>query len=37
MFGDTLENKEEFKEFAKNCMNFVYFDERAGKVNIMEV
>ena len=37
MFGDTLKNKEDFKEFAKNCMNFVYFDERAGKVNIMEV
>ena len=32
MCGDTLKNKEAFKEFAKNCMDFVYFDENTTKV-----
>lgn len=32
MCGDTLKNKEVFKEFAKNCMDFVYFDENTTKV-----
>ena len=34
MCKETFKNKKEFKEFAKNCMDFVYFDESSGKVSV---
>ncbi len=32
MYRNTFKSKEEFKEFAKNCMDFVYFDEKHTKI-----
>lgn len=38
IWKETFKSKEEFKEFAKNCMDFVYFDEHSGNiVHNMEV
>lgn len=34
MYRETFKSKKEFKKFAKNCMNFVYFDEMSGKINL---
>ena len=33
---ETFESKEKFKEFAKNCMDFVYFDEKKANL-VVEV
>lgn len=37
MFGETFKSEEDFKEFAKNCMDFVHFDERANLVHVDEL
>lgn len=34
MYRETFKSKKEFKEFARNCMDFVYFDEMSGKINV---
>lgn len=31
---NILSNSGEFKEFSKNCMDFVYFDDKTAKINI---
>ena len=33
IWQETFKNKSEFKEFARNCIEFVYFDDHAGTVN----
>jgi len=36
MLGETLKNKKDFKKFAKNCMDFVYFDEKTTRVDLTD-
>ena len=33
IWQETFKNKSEFKEFARNCIEFVYFDDHTGTVN----
>jgi len=37
MMEDIIKNEEEFREFARNCIDFVTFDEKTGQIVSMEV